>query len=406
MLIYILDPLNLTKIGVIEEYQSCLWVERFIDPGEVKIVMGATHDNAVKLRPGTVVLHEDSDEPMLLETREIKDGQITAAGKTIEAFFNERYVGPLGRGGLPSNIIRYVVYNMQNRQSGKYAIPNLRPQNFIPDIVTMGHEEHIFGFEKAHDALIRLAQKYSLGIAVKRQFDEVSGLWELVFVVRDTTMRIEGTDYLRLSPNDDTFVGIDEMYSIVDQVDVVLVHAPKAFAKEPDGIAVGWWPMSYPDKVAQGGPNNFTINPSDNPFDWRIVEIPSDDLTQDVIDKRITDYWWAEMGYPPTWAEMTDAQKEAVIRGEMRAKAKDEWHKSQAHRKIAFDGQIPGEILKYGRDYHLGDIIIAEGNFTGGKQSMMVSEYIRSSDGTGARSYPTLVQPLDTYEPDTTTSGG
>src|SRR4051794_35404597 len=135
MLIYILDPLNLTKIGVIEEYQSCLWVERFIDPGEVKIVMGATHDNAVKLRPGTVVLHEDSDEPMLLETREIKDGQITAAGKTIEAFFNERYVGPLGRGGLPSNIIRYVVYNMQNRQSGKYAIPNLRPQNFIPDIV-------------------------------------------------------------------------------------------------------------------------------------------------------------------------------------------------------------------------------------------------------------------------------
>jgi hypothetical protein len=50
--------------------------------------------------------------------------------------------------------------------------------------------------------------------------------------------------------------------------------------------------------------------------------------------------------------------------------------------------------------------VVAEGVFTGGKQTMMVSEYIRSSDGSGARSYPTLAQPLDTYDPSPTGGPG
>jgi hypothetical protein len=403
MLIYKLDPLYLNKIDVIEEYTACLWVERFIDPGEVKIVTGATHENAVKLRPGSMLLHEDSDEPMLIETRDIKDGVLTASGKTIEAFFNDRYVGPLGRAGMASNILRYVVTNMQERQSGKYAWGNLRVQDFVDDTDNqLNQEEHLFEFKKTHDYLLELAQKYSLGVAVRRMLKDPTDLslgYELVFVVRDVTDRTQpGPDYCRLSPNDDTFVGVDEIYSLADQVDVVLIHAPKPFAKDPDGLALGWWPMSYPDKTDQGGPNEFTLGPGDNPFDWRIVEITADDIDQNFIDKRITDYWWATQGYPPTWAEMTDAQKEDVLRGEMRAKAKDEWHKSQANRKIAFDGQIPGEILKYGRDYHLGDLVVAEANFTGGKQTMMISEYVRSSDSTGPKSYPTLAQPLDAYD--------
>lgn len=414
MLIYTLDPLYLTKTGVIEEFESVVWTERFIEAGESVVVMGATHENAVKLRPGTMLLHEESDEPMLIETRDIKDGVITANAKTIEACF-ERYVGPLGRAGMASNIIRYVAYNMQNRQSGKYAFPNLRVQDFVDDSANqINQEEHIFGFEKAHDALLRLGKKYSKGIAVRRMLKDATQPWmgyELVFVVRDITDRtIPGENYLRLSPNDDNFVDIDELYSLQDKVDVVLVHAPKTFAQEPDGLAVGWWPMSYPDKAAQGGPNEFALGPGDNPFDWRIAEITADDIDMDFIRKRIDDYWFPQFGadgMPPTWTEMSDAQKETVLRGEMKAKAKDEWHKSQANEKIVFDGQIPGEILKYGRDYRLGDVVLAEGNFTGGRQIKMVTEYIRSSDSNGTRSYPTLASPLDAYdETDTGGAGG
>lgn len=400
MLIYTLDPLSLEQTGVLEVFESVIWAERFIDPGDTTIVMGATHENAVALRPGTMLLHEESDEPMLIETRDIKDGVITATGKTIEAFFNERYVGPLGRGGFASNIIRYVADNMQTRQGGKYAFPNLRIQDYVADTDVQGHEEHILEIKPGHDALLELANKYSLGIAVKRQHNPTTNDLELVFVVRYINDRTQPDDYISFSPDDDTFAAVDELYSLSGWKDVILVHAPKTFAKEATDIAYGWWPMSYPDKTEQGGPNNFALTGADNPFEWRIQEITSDDIDQPFIDKRINDYWWYDQGYPDNWSLYTDAQKETVLRAEMKAKAKDEWHNRQTQRKVVFDGQVPGEILKYGRDYKLGDIVMVEGTYTGGKQKALVTEHIRSSDNNGTKSYPTLAPPLDVYEPD------
>jgi hypothetical protein len=406
MLVNILDPLTLEKTDILESFESCVWTERFIEAGDVTIEMGATHANAVSLRPGTMLLHEDSDEPMLLETRDIKDGKITATGKTIEAFFNERYVGSFKRSGLAANIVRYVVYNMQNREGGKYAIPNLRVQDFEADTDAMGHEEEVNGFAKGHDTLLAMAKKYSLGVAVKRQRNPDTNDLELVFVVRDTNDRTQPDDYVRFSPSDDTFSGVDELYSLTDWVDVILIHPPKHFSANSDDIAYGWWPMSYPDKTDQGGPNNFVLGGGDNPFDWRILEITADDIDQDFINKRITNYWWADRGYPAAWSDYTDAQKETVLRAEMRARGKDEWHKRQATRKVVFDGQVPGEVLKYGRDYKLGDLVVVEGSFSGGKQNALVTEHIRSSDNSGSKSYPTLAPPLDTYESDETGDGG
>jgi len=402
MLVYILDPMTLDKIDIIEDYESLVWTERFQEAGEVQITVGATKANASRLRPGALLLHQDSNEPMLTETRDIKQGVLTATGKTIEAFFNERFVGPLGHQGSAKNILRYVVDNMQTRQSGRYAIPNLRPQDYDSDTSIYHDYENILSPEPGYDAVLRLAKKYSLGIGVIRQRN-ISGDLELVFVVRDTTDRTQPDEnYLRLSPDDDNFAGIDELYSLQDWVDVVLVHPPKYFWDE--GTAFGWPPMSHPDKADHGGPNDFALTADDNPFDWRITEIFTDDIDQKFIDDRITDFWSVN-GYPSTWAAMSFTQQEEIIRAEMQFKAKEEWHNRKAKQKVVFDGEIPGEIVKYGRDYHLGDLIVVEGSFSGAKQTSMISEYIRSADGSGARSYPTLSAPLEGYDPASAAAG-
>lgn len=406
-IVYKLDPLTLEEIDLMETFESLIWTERFIEAGEFTAEVGATHVNAVFFRPGSMLLHEGSDEPMLIETRDIKDGKLTATGHTVETFFNERYIGPYGHSGMPANIIRYAADNIQTRQSGKYAIPNIRIQDYEADSSAMSHREVLNEFAKGYDTLLDLAKKYSKGIAVKRQRNPDTNDWELVFVVRDTTDRTKPDDYVLFSPDDETFTGIDEMYSLADWVDVILIHAPKPFATNSTDIAYGWWPMSYPEHTDQGGPNNFSLaGTGENPFDWRILEITVDDITQDFINQRIQEYWWYDRGYPDSWDQYTDAQKEMVLRAEMMARGKDEWHKRQTQRKVVFDGQVPGEILKFGVDYHLGDIVVVEGNFSGARQNSMVSEHIRSSDGSGSKSYPTLAPVLDTYTALSTSSGG
>lgn len=404
MLIYILDGLTLEKIDVIEEYESCVWTERFVEAGDVNLQVGATHENAARLRPRTILLHEDSDEPMRIETREVKDGAITVVGKTIESFFNERYIDnsvfdSTELTASPPNIIRMAVDLMQNHQSGSFAFPNLRtyvsPES-NPNYPDTGVIEKQEKREKAYDFILRVAQKFVVGIRVKRQFNTDLNKYEYVFVIHRGLDRTSGNGFVRLSSEDDNFVNIHEVYSVADAVDVVVVHPPPAFVSLIS-------PVSYPANAAHGGPENFAIAGL-NPFDWHIREIDSEDITVDYLNKRLLSYYGPkgdlDPGQPWSWVALTLTQKHDVLYQEMRRKGEREWAQYENKPKVVIDGEIAGEVLKFGRDYRLGDTVQVQGDFTGGRRTAMITEYIRSADGSGSRAYPTLAQPLVAEEGD------
>jgi hypothetical protein len=64
---------------------------------------------------------------------------------------------------------------------------------------------------------------------------------------------------------------------------------------------------------------------------------------------------------------------------------------SQAHETAMFDGSINQDLSPYiyGVDYELGDIVKVVGDY-GLNSTARVTEYIRSEDETGTKSYPTL----------------
>lgn len=64
---------------------------------------------------------------------------------------------------------------------------------------------------------------------------------------------------------------------------------------------------------------------------------------------------------------------------------------SEAHETAMFDGSINQDLspYKYGVDYGLGDIVKVAGDY-GLDELARVTEYIRSEDATGYKSYPTL----------------
>src|SRR5919112_4153427 len=77
---------------VIDDFISAIWTERYIEAGEVEIVLPAVHQHLKLLAPGNLLGCGGSRELMLLETRSIEDGLVKATGKTIEAYLNERFM--------------------------------------------------------------------------------------------------------------------------------------------------------------------------------------------------------------------------------------------------------------------------------------------------------------------------
>src|SRR3954462_13991232 len=90
---YTIDPTNnYGRTDVIEDFESSIWTERFIDPGDFKIVVPASHERLKQLAPGTMVAIKDSRIVMMVDTREVADGMMTVSGKSLETFLANRVV--------------------------------------------------------------------------------------------------------------------------------------------------------------------------------------------------------------------------------------------------------------------------------------------------------------------------
>jgi len=208
MELYTLHPETYEREIVIDEYESLVWTERFIEPGDMKLVLPATREMARLARPGTLLNLSTSREPMLVDTRSIEDGMINVAGKTIEAFFNERYIDAMDLTQRPWWMIEYLFWIMQTRgqNPGVRYFPNIVSSAPTSSAGTSVSESIEFG--PTHDAMLALARKYFVGMAVYWRPKD-SGGKELVFTVRRLRDRTRGTAHpVIFSPDLDNFANV------------------------------------------------------------------------------------------------------------------------------------------------------------------------------------------------------
>lgn len=354
---FILDD-NFLAVDVLDVFTSAVWTERFVDPGDLQLVVPATHDRLKLLAPGTMISLENSDEVMLLETRSTEGGMTTVTGRTLEVFFDERPIAPIRLTGSPGTILGDVVTWMQNYNPAELRIPTLRNGNLsdeLPSVV-----EEITQRGSAYSAMSGIAKRYNIGMTVRRMI-KVDGTAELVFTTRigvDRTMGQNDNDLIRFSPDFDTLANPRELLSIEGMKTQVTALPP------------GNIPWAY--EVGQVTViSSFEDQADANPFRKRVLEINTDDITD---------------------AEVNDADhavRLAKLEYAMRKRAKAAL---LAHRKKKLvDGEvIPTMQYKYGVDYHLGDIVEIQGEF-GDPVKGAVTEFIRTQDDTGSRSYPTVV---------------
>lgn len=375
MELYTIDKTDFRRNILIDGFESLIWTERFFDPGDFSLVTPATRASVKLLRPGTILGLSTSRELQMVDTRQIKDSVITATGKTLEAFFDNRRNGKLDIFNYPGAALGEIFENMQDRRSNEFEIPRVR-LGLVDESGVLIYEKIPAG--KAHETMLAFAKKHLIGMALYWTEREDGLGYDLAFSTRAlqdrTTLDAEGGQII-FSPDLDNLADVSELLSNVDSKNVAVAYPPKS-TTALDDILDGVDPIYRP--------SSFTVDG----FDLRVIEI-----NMDFISK------------PDQLEGDTTAEKRDALEQMMTDRAKA----ALKSKKRVVDGEFtPAAQYKYYTalnlenlpEYRLGDIVSVRGNFTDPVKSVL-TEYIHSSDGTGARSYPGFVS-LDELETEET----
>lgn len=412
---------------LIDEYESAIWTERFSTAGDVTIVLKASEERIAQLAPGTLLgLQDLSHNIMLLDTRVIKDGLLTVTGKTVEAFFNNRFVDANDsyNGYSPQEVIWRTVKQMQKRYQDRAATYFVTPA--IPQFTTQGtanlhqgvhygeadyseddeivwpHETISFG--PAYEQLERIAKKHFVGMGVFwRYSSDIPNAYTLEFETwsgddktRDQPYFEPVTDELELvqfSPALDNFVNVEDVLSEAEHKNVVVALPPPGLSVSVELVEVSNIPVE---------------EQRDRPFSTRVMEIVCDDITEDMLGTgdqaaKIEELYRLLNERAKRELRKDEYKKIRVIDGEFTPTANDMYrYTSQGGERGEFPGDYadsapPGVIR-----YRLGDLVEVQGHY-GGVEKVRVTEYIRSKDASGVKSYPTLVKDVKSAETTTYT---
>lgn len=367
MEIYTLDS-NFREQELVDKFESAIWTERYKGDGDFKIIVPVSQEMLSILSKGTLMLCKGSNQPMILETRDIKDDLLEVAGVTLTQWLNNRIIRTTNdpkvreyvETGQPGAIILYLAQKFampSNYNNGTIdvGIASAITTKFpIPGLVqgaydTSGASVDIsIPFGPLYDPMKQIADTYDIGIAIWLSYATPT-LFQLVFetyIGENRTSDQSTNPVIQFSKEMNTFVNIHDLESIVDHRNYLIVFPSS-------DVPVGY----------TNGPGIIDVSNAATGFDFKVFQGFADRLPEG----------------SPTNTQIYNALIE---------QAKIE----KNARKIV--QLVDGEIVqlsgvKYGEDYFLGDIVEAVGN-TGVVQQARVTEYIRSQDPAGEKSYPTL----------------
>lgn len=356
---------SFVKDTVIDEFESIIWTERYISEGEVSLTVPFSPEMSVKLSEGTFLSIEESKEVMIIDTKEISDDLIKVNGTSLLGFLRNRfirifygrdlrywYLTDLRPGELLATIVQEMCIDGDHIDPDYLGakIPNLT----LGDVdITWGGVNVALPFGSVYDALHTIAETYRIGMSLYLDSADESD-YSLKFTSyngRNLTSSQDVYPMVRFSPALDSLTNVKELRSISGYHNVVYVIAPLVSdVLDSSLIAVAY---ATPESPLSFG------------FDRRMLLGFVDDIS-------LTD----------------DGMDEITFRALVTQRAKDILANNN-YTKVVDGEVVPQSEFKYGTHYKLGDIIELQG-YTDLIQKARITEYIRSKDDAGERSYPTI----------------
>lgn len=382
MEIYILDKL-LRPVDVVDEFFSILWSERYSEMGDFELVVSSTPNNRRRFVGDTwltvtnskAIMAIDSIEEMVDETRGLvlrikgKDGLSLLEKRSAlnTSLIDPEVILPNWSltGWTAAEIARVMFWSIcvegevssadiiPFMQWGGGAIdegPSLYPESTIPE-----PPENISWEQKPdtlYNAIKGICTTYDLGFRLYKDPNS-SKLYFNIYAGSDRTSAQTTLMPVIFSPDTDSLNNTNELTDLTKNYNAIRVIYPYKNLAENDVTAT----------VMVTDPN-VSSDPNFGGLDRKVKILMVSSIPEDVEPVDWLDYLWI-LG----WQELMNSRPVGV-----------------------FDGEVDLNNTQYvfERDYFLGDLVEVRSS-TGGTAFMRVEEHIRAEDGSGERSYPSLV---------------
>lgn len=360
------------KKDIIDGFNSIIWTERYYGDSEVKLTVPITKEMIDKLPEGTFLGIDESEELMILETRNIKDDKLELTGISILSWLNNRFVRTSAshkdqywylEGETAGWILWAIVYYMcvgGNYLNGTTptGIPNPE-QLIIPGLGLDNYDKSGSALKVAipygpvYDAMKDIAKTYEIGMRIIFDINSITPLKFRSYKGLDRTSTQTDIPVVRFSPEMDSFSDIEEVQSIANLKTRIYSFAP---GLNPDE---GQPDLRTTPGIAILAGEQYTG------FDLRAKLVFAGDITTDQVGGSASKL--LEILNNRAQTELVNSKYIKTVDGEI----------------------VPDNQFQYGIHYNLGDIIEVEGN-TGVVQRSRITEYIRSQDSSGEKAYPTV----------------
>lgn len=352
-------------------WDSVMWVERYLNPGEFEIKAPLSTGLRDFLPLGTLISHIETLEVMIVENHEIidenDDPTLSVTGRSLESYLENRIVGQnLARSG--SAVIDYILAaGFTYAQAVQLINDHIKDVGGVVDTNdaltnVQGHtlllalggvvEERTIPRGNVHEALVKILQDDDLGVrSIRRNSFSTDFVEESI----DPTMNL--ATLLRVYIGQDRTKNIHFTWFSGDFDKLQYLFSLKT--KKTSAMVVGRWAWT----IVDGSPVN---------YNRRLMLVDASDLDNN-------------LSAMPSGGTLTTLLSRMAARGRQALRSQQQ---------IAITGaDVSNETSYiYRKDYNLGDLVTLDGNY-GQILTMRVVEYAEIEDENGRSGHPTLAVP-------------
>jgi hypothetical protein len=352
--LFTIDKINYKADRFLDSFESVVWTERYYGDDHAEIVLPKTKIFMDQIKEGNLIGCSASNVPMIIETIDIKD-QIKLSAISLLSWMNNRFIRATNRpddksytlpsGIHPSQAVYIVIHDAISPDSpylngdidtgiaspGRFAMPQILLDPLDSASAGGAVTEYTVQFGPLYDALRSLAVADQMGIQIVRTLDPTLS----------QPFRFR------------SYYGSDR--TTTSNALAQFKNCAIAFATNVPEMHEGVDDIIFSISGLTG-------------FDLRAKLVFADNLGDPYPDRTY-----------PTISQLHN-QLESI--------ASNSLGDSPRIRAVSGDA-VPTVDHQYGVDYYLGDIVEMQG-YTGLINRARVTEYVRTQDASGEKSYPTL----------------